>query len=492
MKKNYMVSPDVIPLFDNIPDYDLFLKKLNSLDKISCSKVFTKNDFDMLIKDNEKENNLDELKEKDILDENNLSVIFSYDKKPIKREIQHFTTYFKKRYDILKNILYSRQELQNASSIRRIRQKEQSENVALIGLVNKIKISYNGNYFIDVEDITGNIKVIVTKKNKEVIEKVKDLVHDEVIGITGMASKDVVFANDIIFPDVPLNKEFKKCSDDVCAVFLSDLHVGSDCFLQKQFEDFISWVNMEMGNDEQKQLAKKVKYIFIVGDLVDGVGIYPNQNKDLNIEDISQQYEECAKLLSKIRKDIKIIVCGGNHDALRLAEPQPKLNEKYAKSLYELNNITIVSNPSYINIHKTKDFPGFDVLMYHGYSFDYYVSNITSIRNNGGYDRADLIMSFLLKKRHLAPAHTSTLYIPDEDFDPLIINKIPDFFVTGHIHKANVSNYKNVSLICCSCWQPMTDFQERVGHTPEPCRVPVVNFKTRKTKIINFENVTSK
>lgn len=486
MQKNYMVSPEIIPLLNDISDYDSFLNKLNNIEKNKISKIFTKNDFYSLIKTNEIENKEEQFCEL------NLKVLSCYNEKPIKREIQHFVSYFKKRYDTLRKILQNRPELQSVLSIKRIGQKEQSEKVELIGLVNEIKVSRNGNYFLDVEDVTGNIKVIVTKKNKDAFEKVKDIIPDEVIGITGTASQDVVFVNDIIFPDIPLNKEFKKCKDDVCVAFLSDLHVGSDCFLEKEFNRFISWINLESGTEEQKELAKKVKYIFIIGDLVDGVGIYPDQDKDLTIKDVYEQYEECAKLLSKIRKDIKIIVCGGNHDALRLAEPQPVLSELYAKQFYEMDNLVVVSNPACVNIHKSEDFPGFDVLMYHGFSFDYYVSNVSSIRNNGGYDSADLIMSFLLKKRHLAPAHTSTLYVPDEDCDPLVINKVPDFFVTGHIHKAKIGIYKNVSLISCSCWQPMTDFQEKVGHSPEPCKVPIVNLKTRKINIMDFENDSSK
>ena len=124
--------------------------------------------------------------------------------------------------------------------------------------------------------------------------------------------------------------------------------------------------------------------------------------------------------------------------------------------------------------------------MYHGYSFDYFVANVDDIRNKGGYDRADLIMKFLLKRRHLAPTHTSTLYIPDTEHDPLVIDKVPDFFITGHIHKSIAANYKNITLISGSCWQAKTAFQEKVGHNPEPGRVPIVNLKTREIKILNF------
>jgi len=145
-----------------------------------------------------------------------------------------------------------------------------------------------------------------------------------------------------------------------------------------------------------------------------------------------------------------------------------------------------VSNPATIKIGATEGFSGFNCLMYHGYSFDYYVANVDPIRQQGGYERADLIMKFLLKRRHLAPAHTSTLVNPSPEYDALFIDPVPDFFIAGHIHRTSVSNYKSTTLINGSCWQSMTSFQERLGHTPQPARVPLVNLKTRDINIINF------
>ena len=171
---------------------------------------------------------------------------------------------------------------------------------------------------------------------------------------------------------------------------------------------------------------------------------------------------------------------------MHIAEPQEVFYPDYAPDLMEMPNVIVVSNPGMVNIGKTKEFSGFDVLMYHGYSFDYYVSNVESIRNNGGYHRADLIMKFLLQRRHLAPSFKSTPYYPGFDEDPLLIKKIPDFFLTGHIHYSKVANYKGVTMICGSCWQDKTDFQEKLGHDPEPGRVPVVNLKTRDVKILKF------
>ncbi|MFC1686824.1 metallophosphoesterase, partial [Nanoarchaeota archaeon] len=312
------------------------------------------------------------------------------------------------------------------------------------------------------------------------------IIPDEVIGITGTNKGEVLFAENIIWPEIPSTKTLKKYDEDIYSVFLSDIHVGSTNFLEEEFDKFLNWINGETGNQKQKELSQKIKYVFIAGDLVDGIGIYQNQDKELTIKDINEQYNEAARLLKKIPSHIQIIICPGNHDALHLAEPQPAFNSKYIQSLLELPNVSLVTNPCLINICQTENFSGFDILLYHGYSFDYYVSNVDSIRNSGGYERADLIMKFLLRKRHLAPSYGSAPYFPSNQDDFLLIKKIPDFFITGHIHYSIAANYRGVTMISGSCWQSKTDFQEKVGHEPQPARVPIVNLKTREIKILKF------
>ena len=167
--------------------------------------------------------------------------------------------------------------------------------------------------------------------------------------------------------------------------------------MKEEFHKFLRWINSGLGNPAQRDVAKKVRYIVIAGDLVDGVGIYPSQLEELEIKDIVAQYEEFCRLIAQIPADKQIIICPGNHDAVHLAEPQSSFDEKFASGLFKMPNVSLVTNPALINIGKTETFSGFDVLLYHGYSFDYYVANVDSIRNNGGYHRADLIMKFLLK-----------------------------------------------------------------------------------------------
>lgn len=423
----------------------------------------------------------------------NVNILSSYDKPPRNFEESDFVRYFNQRYHMLERILRSRPELQGVISISRVLKKTEKEHVSIIGMVIERSETKNGNIMITLEDPTGRINVIVNKTKSELYPAAKDIVPDEVIGVTGVCGTRIIFTNTILWPDVPYDRTLKKAPDDVYAIFLSDIHVGSNNFLMKEFMRFIKWINCKSGTPEQREIASKVRYIFMVGDLVDGIGIYPDQDKELTIKDIYEQYAEFARLTDMIPHYIKVIVCPGNHDALRLSEPQPKLDPDFAKPVYQLPHVVVVSNPSLINIHSRGDFDGINILLYHGYSFDHYVRSVDSIRNadptnrkNCGYHRADLIMKFLLKRRHLAPTHESTLHIPDTETDPLVITTLPDIFVTGHIHYALVANYRCITMISGSCWQSCTSFQEKMGHEPEPARVPVINLKTRQARILQF------
>lgn len=397
-----------------------------------------------------------------------------------KKDIVDWITYYFDRYNKIKTILQNREELKGSISISRIKKINGRQKVSFIGMVKDIKKTFSGVSILSVEDPTGIINVVLRNEIKRIIN---EIVYDEVIGVVGTKSKDVVYAEKIIFPEVP-QKTIKKCEDDVYAVFISDTHVGSSMFLAKEFKQFISWINGKIGTKEQIEMAKKVKYLFIAGDLVDGVGIYPEQEKELVIKDIYEQYKEITKYLLEIPKEIEIIIIPGNHDAAKISEPQPPLFKDIAGVLYDLENVTILSNPSIVNIHNIRNFPGFDILIYHGSSFDYLVSEVSLLRKYG-YSRADKVMEFLLKKRHLAPPHGSTRIDPTpQDF--LVIDKIPDIFVSGHIHYTSVGRYKNIMLINSGCFQDKTEFQIKLGHNPTPGRVPVFSLKQNKVKIMRF------
>lgn len=404
-----------------------------------------------------------------------IHIVKSYNIQPRKIEVNDFVKHFRNRFTALKNVLEER-IMSDMISISRI--GEERQRASIIGMVFDKRITKNKNIIFKIEDLTGRINVLVNKSKGELYQKAMDVVLDEVIGLKCSGNSEILFANEIIFPDLLARKI--KTDYDEYALFIADLHIGSTNFLEDRFLSFIKWLNGEIGSEEQKETAKKVKYIFVVGDVIDGIGVHPLQEPLLLIKDVRAQYEKAAELFKKIRKDINVIMVPGNHDAMRIAEPQPQFNTDYAKSLYELENLYFVSNPAKVSIR------GINILLYHGKSFDYYANNVDTLRAGNAYHNPRLIASFLLRKRHMAPTHTSTQYLPCEDEDPLMISQVPDVFVTAHIHRSDVSSYNNLLTISCSCFQSKTPLEEKMGHEPDPGKVPILHLKTGDIKIMDF------
>lgn len=495
LEKNILLSHDIQELLSKMNNDELE-KLMHKIDKHVPQNEFFVLDKHSLkeIYEKDSKNNISlELINKNINNKNEelhdscVKIISSYDEKSMKREVSHFVQYFRQRYKTIEQMLSNRKELQNRMSISRLKSKKEKEKVSVIGMVKDIRFTKNNNLMINIEDLTSTMNIVISKsKGEEFFQFAKTIVLDEVIGVEGTINNGIIFVNNIIMPDIPLTKEFKKSPNDEYVAFIGDPHFGSKHFLTKEFEKLIKWFNGKIGDEKQKEISSKIKYLVIVGDLVDGVGTYPSQEEDLDIPSIYGQYDAFANAMKRLPSHIQIIICPGNHDAMRISEPQPAIYEEFAKELYNMKNVVLVSNPSIVNIGATKGFMGFDMLLYHGYSFPYYADNIESVRVKGGLERADLIMECLLKKRHLAPSHTSTLYIPDTKKDPLVIEKIPDIFVTGHIHRTTAKNFNNITLLNCSCWIGQTPYQEKVGLKPQPARLPLLNLKTREIKILKF------
>ena len=478
LQKGFLISPDLFNEKDNeilffdeneICTNELIIDKLNHVEEKENT--------------NYKENTSELKLDKKI---NGLKIVRCYRNELKKRDVTDFVSHFRYRFNFLKNILLNREELQNTISINKLLDKKNKENTSIIGFVRDKRINKTGSIILTLEDLTGEVSVLFNK-NLDFLDSVKDVVLDEVVGVSGFADGNFVYASKIFFPDVPLTNEFKKYDKEEYIVFTSDVHVGNKIFFEKNFSNFIKWLNLDYGNENQRKIAEKVKYVFFVGDLVDGIGVYPDQEDDLAIKDIHEQYEIFANYINSIRKDIIVVLICGNHDAVRLSEPQPVLDKKIAPLLYKNENVIFTTNPSIVNILSDENFSGFNILMYHGFSFPYYSEEVDSVRRNGRLDGVDLIMKFLLQRRHMAPTHGCNTYVPTANEDHLIIDIVPDFFVSGHIHKTNASNYRGVTMLNCGCWIGQTEDQEKRGIIPDPNRIIAVNLQTRDIKILNFE-----
>jgi len=411
-----------------------------------------------------------------------LKIIKNYPDEKKEISVGDFTKYYRNRYTLLKNILQNRSDLTNLSSINKLGGKRQ--NVSIIGIVTDKRVTQNKNLLLEVEDLTGTMRVLINNNKKEVFEKSKDILLDDVIGFRGSGNQEILFVNDLVYPDSSI-PEKKYLSVDERVAFISDLHVGSENFLEKNLLKFIKWINGKSGSEEQRKEAKKIKYLFISGDSVDGVGIFPGQESQLNIKDLKSQYDVLSNFLNKIRKDIKIVICPGQHDGVRVAEPQPQISEKYAQGLYEMDNVFLVSNPSRVAISDGRK--DFNFLIYHGASMNSTSSEMESLRSNDIHDFPAKVVKKLLKRRMISGMHSGggVVYVPTKE-DPFVISEVPDVIVTGDWHRSEVEMYNNILIIANSCWQTITPFEEKVGNDPDYCKVPVLNLKTRELKIMDF------
>ncbi|MFW6120212.1 MAG: DNA-directed DNA polymerase II small subunit [Petrotogales bacterium] len=397
-------------------------------------------------------------------------------KSTCKGTTQDFVKLFRDRYNVLGKLLRNqRREIANVIPINRI--KKTLPDVQLVGIVKKVRTTINGHRLIEIEDETGTAKLIALKSNNGVSQLANEVIVDEIIGVRGKFSKrgDLIIIQNIVFPEIKLHHNIHKTDFPVCVAFLSDIHMGSKMFMEDEWNAFLKWINGNLGNSRQKDVASKLKYLILPGDLADGIGIYPNQEEELSIGNIYRQYEALAQQLELIPDHISIVIQPGNHDAVRPAEPQPTF-EKEIQDLFTGKEFIFVGNPCYLTLH------GVEILSYHGQSLLDFSTNIQYLN----YNEPTEVMKVMLKKRHIAPVYGGYTPLAPEHSDYMIIDKVPDIFVTGHVHIANIDNYRGVTLINASSWQAQTSYQKMMNFIPDSAKLPIVNLKTWNATTMDF------
>jgi DNA polymerase II small subunit len=391
-----------------------------------------------------------------------------------------FVNYFNNRLQKIRSLLEAHKSFGLLPNLDSLKGVTSGREISVVGMVTNKFVTKKGNVMAIIEDDTGNAKIMFmggsSQQSRELTEKSNGIINDEVIAVKGKVSGPFVIASEIVWPDVPI-KEKKVVADDVAVAFLSDIHVGSKRFMQKNFYNMIQWLNGNVNTN--KELAGKIKYVVIGGDVADGIGVYPGQENDLAIFDIYTQYSELFNFIDAMPDYIHVFLIPGNHDAVQRAEPQPPLGSDIIRD-FNRPNVHILSNPSYITLH------GLDVLTYHGTSLDSMISAIPG----SSYANPEKVMVEILKRRHLSPIYGGNVIVPSKE-DNLVIDKIPDILHMGHIHKNGITSYHGVEIVNSGTWQARTDFQIRQGHIPTPCILPVYEMKSRVFSSINFSGEQS-
>ena len=390
--------------------------------------------------------------------------------------LDEYLLYFQDRFKRIEHLLRQRIDVRASTSILEALKSPAKTKLKIICMLTEKRESKQ-QMILSVEDLQGSATVLVPQKAPEdVRKKALQILPDQVICLAVIKTRTNLFlAEDIIFPEIG-KKPQQRASEPIYAVLTSDIHIGSNKFQKEAFKRFILWLKGKYGNEEMKEIASKVKYVLIAGDIVDGVGVYPNQERELVIRDVHKQYDFAAKYLEKIPEYIEIIISPGNHDASRKSLPQPAISQDYLRAIQGKKNFHSVGSPCLLSLH------GVEVLMYHGRSLD----DIIAVIPGMDHSHPEKSMKLLMQSRHLAPVYGGKTMLSPENRDYLVIDKVPDIFHAGHVHVLGYCNYRGVLIVNSGGWQEQTDYMEKLGLVPTPGKVPVINLQTLETTVLSF------
>ncbi|HJJ48554.1 MAG TPA: DNA-directed DNA polymerase II small subunit [Methanocorpusculum sp.] len=368
---------------------------------------------------------------------------------------------FRSRYDQLSGILRGRVNPIPIEALLKNANRFAETEIGICGAVVDFRSSKNGHRIVEIEDSSGAISVMF-RKDDEFFHEAERIVYDEVIGVKGSIRPNpggrggMVFVRQFFRPDIPKQHVPSQSKEPGKVCMISDVHVGSNTFLPDAWERFSCWL------EEHPEIG----YLLIDGDVVDGIGIYPDQNKELEIKTIYEQYDRVGEMLSNLPKHMQIVLSPGNHDAVRGAEPQPALPEEFRTKFPD--NVTFVENPASVSIQ------GVTIQMYHGRSIDDLIKAIPG----SSYSRSGDIMKAMLQRRHMAPIYGQRTPLLSTESDRLVISEVPDIFQTGHVHISDVVNYNGVLGVNAGTWQSQTSFQREMDINPTPAEAVVVDLST--------------
>lgn len=382
-------------------------------------------------------------------------------------EYADFVATFRDRYERLSGLLRSRVNHRPTEAVDAM---AGGSDAAIVGMIADIRSTANGHWLVELEDTTGTFPCLVLK-DREIAGVVDELLLDELVAVEGTLAGDggILFVDELHFPDVPRTYRPSTADRHVRAALISDVHVGSQEFAADAWSAFADWLHTED--------AAAVEYLLVAGDMVEGVGVYPDQDEELDIVDIYEQYEAFAERLKEVPGDMEILLIPGNHDAVRLAEPQPGFDEEL-RNIMSAHDARFSGNPSTVTIE------GVTILMYHGVSLDEVIAELPEEKAN--YDEPHKAMYQLLKKRHIAPQYGGHTRLAPEERDYLVMEEIPDVFHTGHVHKLGYGKYHNVLAINSGCWQEQTSFQKSVNIDPDVGYAPILDLDTLDLTIQKF------
>lgn len=475
--KGFQIHPDAFAMLKGL-DADVLqtVKEIIKSKKPSKNAVILVNDIKSLLSPKKDEGPIEQA----------CSILMDPTPKVTSGEgVEGYAALFRSRFEKSMRILSQRPDSKRISKIASVKQASRAVSSKFVerdekslhggagstvvaGLLMSRRTKKNG-IEIAVDDYTGILTVTAVAEDAK--KQATALALDQMVMLELEKSKGApgLTVKSVMTPDIPDHLQNRSRSE-AYAVLISDLHVGSKYFMEKEFLCFLDWLSSD------DDLVRKIKFLCVGGDLIDGIGIFPNQDKELLEMDAGKQMSHAAGLLARVPKHIKVLVIPGNHDPGRRALPQPAIPGSPTDHLYGLENCTMLGNPAFVDLNGVK------LLMFHGQSLDDVIATTPGL----SYHRPAEAMKVLLKARHLAPTYGERTPVAPEQEDMMVITDVPDIFHSGHVHVTDVQSYRGTLVVNSGAWQSQTRYQQTMGITPSPGLAILVNLMTLQPSIQDF------
>ena len=473
LSQGYQIDADAFSLLSELSvvgSVESILKSvIDKKESAQSDKMISKSDIDRFIPRVETEGEVAE-------DEENLVADISVASNPTDtiaplEAKEGFKRLFQDRYSHLLDIAKQRPDSKNIVPIESGRETREN-GCKIAGLLSSRNSKKGGGVEIVIDDPTGSARLYC---GREAAESALALPLDSLVIADVVLGKGggQLYAKNLLLPDVPMKKLAGSGGRRVYAVMLSDLHIGSKFFLADDFNRFLEWLNGELGDLD---IVRRIKYVIVAGDVIDGIGVYPGQEYQLSEKNLHRQYTLAKRFLERVPDSMKLLIIPGNHDPVRQALPQPAPSPDVAGPLYELENAVHLGGPASVKLD------GVNFLIYHGRSLDDVIATVPNLT----YDRPVEAMEVLLKARHLAPIYGKRTALSPELRDMLVVDPVPDVFHAGHVHTLDVGRYRGTLVVNSGTFQSQTPFQANMGLDPISSVVPILNLSALEVIKRNF------
>src|SRR5438132_174071 len=174
--------------------------------------------------------------------------------------VDDFLRYFRSRFEKMSALFRQRIDTRSAGTISDALAGGTNGRGRFVAMVVEKREKAN-RIFLTVDDYDDEATVLVGDSNPSVWQTARQISRDQVLFLeTRKSSGKLLVAENIVLPEIPDHKP-GRAGEEVYAVLISGVHVGSKVFMEDAFGRVLRWLKGEVGGPDKRHISDHVKYI---------------------------------------------------------------------------------------------------------------------------------------------------------------------------------------------------------------------------------------